>query len=202
MIAVVNYGRGNLASVANALNRLRAPFRIVREAEELTRARAVLLPGVGAFDDAVLQLRTDGLMEPLRRLILEGKPLLGICLGLQLLFESSEEGRLPGLGVFPGTIRDFRRAPGRRGEKIPHVGWSPLAHCTDPLLCEGQQFYFVHSYYLDTPDKDLISSTCHQILDFPASIRRGGIRAFQFHPEKSGELGLQLLKAAVQDMLM
>ncbi len=193
MIAIVDYGAGNLFSVQNALAYLGLDYEVTGSPERLEAADAILLPGVGAFADAMAMLVKSGLQQPLSRLA-GRKPLLGICLGMQLLFETGHEfGVTRGLGLIPGSVRRIE-APGL---KLPHMGWNNLTlHNPDPLtqgLTGGEYVYFVHSYRADCPAEYIAASTEYggQI---PAMVHNGLVFGAQFHPEKSGEAGLQILR--------
>lgn len=203
MLAIVDYGMGNLRSVEKALDRLGFPASITRDPEVVERARGIILPGVGAFADAMDALEERDLVQVLFRAVEAGRPLLGICLGMQLLFSSSEEGADPGspagfprgLEFLQGTVR--RLPPGL---KVPHMGWNRLllngVGETTPLF-EGVPdrsfFYFVHSYYALPEDESSVLANCEYGLTFPAAVGAGNIFGVQFHPEKSGYLGLRIL---------
>jgi glutamine amidotransferase len=194
VIAVIDYGRGNLGSVEKALDRLGMPATITEDPSVVADAEALVLPGDGAFHDAMATLQTLGLLEPIRDGLQEGRPFLGICLGYQLLFTESEEfGYGKGLDVIPGGVRRF---PG--GLKVPHMGWNRVEHEGDLRLFDGipsgAHFYFVHSYYPETQDPSLHVATCTYGVTFPAAVERGGLFATQFHPEKSQRWGLTLLE--------
>ena len=193
-IGVVDYGSGNLRSVCKALEAVGASVSLVTEAAQLNRFDAVVVPGVGAFGDCADNLRASGLWEPLREWIKAARPYLGICLGYQLLFESSEEspGR-KGLGLLPGRVVRFR------GEKlkVPHIGWNTLRETHGPIyksLAVDPYFYFVHSYFPVPADDNIISARCDYGGSFAASISHGNLHGTQFHPEKSQSSGLTLLK--------
>ena len=194
MIAVIDYGRGNLGSVENALGRLGTRVVVTQDPRVIEDARALVLPGDGAFHDAMSSLQSLGLLDPLKAALDEGRPFLGICLGYQLLFtESDEFGQGKGLDVIPGTVRRF---PG--GLKVPHMGWNSVEHRGDLRIFEGipsgAHFYFVHSYYPSPADPSLPVATCTYGLTFPAAVGRGPLFATQFHPEKSQRWGLKLLE--------
>ncbi len=194
MIAVVDYGRGNLGSVAKAFGRLGMPAEITQDGRVVADAEAVVLPGDGAFHDAMDNLQRLGLLDPLRVCLDEGRPFLGICLGYQLLFTESEEfGYGKGLDVISGAVRRFPP-----GLKVPHMGWNQVAHGGDcPLfdgIPSGSYFYFVHSYYPETADPSLRVATCTYGVTFPAAVSRAALFATQFHPEKSQRWGLRLLE--------
>lgn len=208
MIGIIDYGMGNLRSVQKALERLGAEAAILRQPEEITHAHKLVLPGVGAFADGMAQLHERGWTEPVREFTANGRPLLGVCLGMQLLFESSEEDApsadapVPGLGLLPGRVRRFPgRAPDGSRLKVPHMGWNSLHwERDDPLLAglePGAAVYFVHSYYVEpdeTPERPLTSAWCEYGLRFTATVWRDHLRAVQFHPEKSQHVGLKILE--------
>jgi len=194
VIAVIDYGRGNLGSVENALERLGMRAVVTQDPRVVEDARALVLPGDGAFHDAMSNLQSLGLLEPLKAALDEGRPFLGICLGYQLLFTESEEfGQGKGLDVIPGTVRRF---PG--GLKVPHMGWNAVEHRGDLRIFDGipsgAHFYFVHSYYPSAIDPSLPAATCTYGVTFPAAVGRGTLFATQFHPEKSQRWGLKLLE--------
>lgn len=196
VIAVVDYDMGNLHSACKGLENAGATPKITDSAAEIARADAVVLPGVGSFDPAVQHLRSRNLEKPIIDAIASGKPFLGICLGLQILFESSEEGKEPGLGIIPGKVRRFRSEPGLT---IPHMGWNQLEFTQPnaPLwqnLASSPWVYFVHSYYVDPIDSAVRAATVtHGSQTVTAAIRRDNLMAVQFHPEKSSRGGLQIL---------
>lgn len=196
VIAVIDYDMGNLHSVCKGLEKAGAIPKITDSATEIERADAVLLPGVGSFDPAVQSLRSHGLEKPIQQAIASGKPFLGICLGLQILFEGSEEGKEPGLGIVAGTVRRFRSEPGLT---IPHMGWNQL-NFTQPDAPVWQNLstqpwvYFVHSYYVDPADYRMCAATItHGSQTVTAAIAHNNMMAVQFHPEKSSSAGLQIL---------
>ncbi len=196
VIAVVDYDMGNLHSACKGLEKAGARTKVTDSPAVIERADAVVLPGVGAFDPAVQHLRSRGLEEPIKQSIRSGKPFLGICLGLQILFEGSEEGTEPGLGIVAGTVRRFRSEP---GITIPHMGWNHLdfTQPDSPLwqqLSGKPQVYFVHSYYVDPVDPKIRAATVtHGSQTVTAAIAQGNLMAVQFHPEKSSTTGLQIL---------
>jgi len=194
MIAVIDYGRGNLGSVENALGRLGMRAMVTEDPRVIEDARALVLPGDGAFHDAMANLQARGLLEPIRTALDEGRPFLGICLGYQLLFTESEEfGQGKGLDVLSGVVRRF---PG--GLKVPHMGWNSVEHTGDLAIFDGvpsgAHFYFVPSYYPTTRETSLATATCTYGVTFPAAVGRGSLFATQFHPEKSQRWGLRLLE--------
>lgn len=193
MIGIVDYGMGNLLSVQKALEHVGCPARVVRTADDLAASDRLVLPGVGAFGQAMANLEQRELLAPLRAACAEGKPLLGICLGLQLLLEASEEhGHHQGLGLFRG---DVRRLPS--DVKVPHIGWNQLRITREIPLLDGIPddafFYFVQSYYVCPEDPALVAGTTDYGLTFASVVGRENLFGVQFHPEKSQELGLRLL---------
>lgn len=195
MICIIDYGAGNIESVRKALEYIGAQCVVSADKEVLAKADAAILPGVGSFGDAMNELRSRNLEEPIKDFIASGKPFLGICLGLQILFESSEESPgAVGLGVLKGKIV---RIPDGEGLKIPHMGWNSLNIEKDDALFKGVEcepyVYFVHSYYLKA-EEDIVTSTAEYGVNIHASVAKGNLRACQFHPEKSGELGIKILK--------
>ncbi|MDZ7964949.1 MULTISPECIES: imidazole glycerol phosphate synthase subunit HisH [unclassified Nostoc] len=196
VIAVVDYEMGNLHSVCKGLEKAGATPNVTYSPKELEQADAIVLPGVGAFDPAVQHLRSRGLEQPIKEAIASGKPFLGICLGLQILFESSAEGTQPGLGIIKGKVRRFRPEP---DITIPHMGWNQL-EITQPKsilwehLPSDPWVYFVHSYYVDPIDPLIRAATItHGTQTVTAAIAHENLMAVQFHPEKSSNIGLQIL---------
>lgn len=195
MICIIDYGAGNIESVRKALEYIGADCVVSADREVLAAADAAILPGVGSFGDAMNELRSRGLEEPIKDFIASNKPFLGICLGLQILFESSEESPgAVGLGVLKGKIV---RIPDGEGLKIPHMGWNSVEIKKDDALFKdipnNPYVYFVHSYYLKA-EEDIVTSVAEYGVNIHASVAKGNLRACQFHPEKSGELGISLLK--------
>ncbi|MBQ3125131.1 MAG: imidazole glycerol phosphate synthase subunit HisH [Clostridia bacterium] len=193
MIAIIDYGAGNLHSVKNALDFLGAESVITSDKETILNADHVILPGVGSFGDAMDCIRKSGLFETVRQAADGSRPFLGVCLGLHLLFDESEESPdVAGLGVFSGKVVKIPDC----GLKIPHMGWNNLksAKASRILPDTGEFMYFVHSYYIEPEDKDIISSYTTYGEELAVSIEKGNIFAVQFHPEKSGEAGLAILK--------
>jgi len=199
MIGIVDYGMGNLFSVSKALERLEAPYFLSCQKKELLAADALILPGVGAFRDAMLRLNEDGLAEMIREYAKTGKPLLGICLGMQLLFEDSDEnGLTKGLGLLPGSVRRF---PGKTkdGEtyKVPHMGWNRLEFVKPSPLFNGLEedyVYFVHSYFVSAENSEVLLAKTNYHEEVAAIVGSGNVYGMQFHPEKSSKLGMALLR--------
>jgi len=192
MIAVIDYGAGNLRSVVNALGRLGYPPKITRAPDELLNAEAVILPGVGAAGDTMTSLEKLGLVSSIRRFIAEGRPFFGVCIGLQILFTRTEEGGgQECLGIIPGVVR--RLPPGL---KIPHMGWNQVrqrfSHPVFSGIPDEANFYFVHSYYAAPDDRSLVAGETEYGVSICSVIARGNLVATQFHPEKSGEVGLKI----------
>lgn len=195
MISIIDYGAGNLQSVEKALRYLGCQCTVTADPQALLAGEGAILPGVGSFGDAMEQLRSRGLEEPIRQFVASGKPFLGICLGLQILFEESEESPgVAGLGLLRGKIL---RLPKESGLKIPHIGWNSLKlKAEEPLfagLPEEPYVYFVHSYYLKA-EEDIVTATAEYGAQIHAAVRKGNLMACQFHPEKSGRVGLQILR--------
>lgn len=197
MIAIIDYGMGNLASVYKALIHIGQDAIITSDPKVIAGADAVILPGVGAMSDAMKNLVDNGLHNTIIDFIDTGKPFLGICLGMQMLFESSNEGeehngqKVKGLGVIKGEVL---RLPNIPSIKVPHMGWNQLFETSDDILPEGRNVYFVHSYYAQPEDSSVITSKSFHGIEFTASVRKGNVYAMQFHPEKSGDTGLQILR--------
>ena len=203
MIAVIDYGMGNLRSVQKALEFVGAKVIVTHEPDLILSADSVVLPGVGAFKDCMANLNKLSLIDPIRKFIDSGKPFLGICLGLQVLFEESEEyGPVPGLGILPGKVVKFigGSSDTRKGPqiKIPHMGWNQVKVKKNAPLFAGvgdsPYFYFVHSYYVVPEDPEMVATVTHYGIEFVSGIQHENIYAFQFHPEKSQTLGLSILE--------
>lgn len=201
MIAIIDYGMGNLRSVQKGFEKVGCSAFISSDKRKIEDASAIVLPGVGAFIDAMENLRNAGLVDVIQSVIKKGKPFLGICLGLQLLFtEGQEFGEHGGLDVLPGKVVpfDFKQADGCAGLKVPHMGWNRVAPCKDTPLLNGAKaethFYFVHSYYVVPEDKDIIWTKTEYGVEFVSAVMKDNIYAVQFHPEKSQEAGLSILK--------
>jgi glutamine amidotransferase len=202
-VALIDYGMGNLRSVARALEHCGAAVRLVAHPDEVgPEARALFFPGQGAIVDCMACLRHSGFDTLIREWIAADRPFFGICLGMQALFEHSEEGDHPGLGIFPGLVKRF---PADSALKVPHMGWNtavfrPGAPLTEGLRAEGEAFYFVHSYHLAEVPDALVWSETDYGQRFVSGIRRGNCYATQFHPEKSQSKGLQLYKNFLQSI--
>lgn len=200
MIAIIDYDAGNIKSVEKALAQLGQEAVITNDREQILNADKVILPGVGAFGDAMANLRKSGLDQVIHEVAAKNTPFLGICLGLQLLFERSDEAPgVEGLGVLKG---DILKIPDMEGLKIPHMGWNSLHLEHDGRLFknvpEGSYVYFVHSYYLKAADADIVKASTEYSAHIHASVEKNNIFACQFHPEKSSDIGLQILKNFVE----
>jgi imidazole glycerol phosphate synthase, glutamine amidotransferase subunit len=197
LIAIIDYGVGNLRSVEKAFQFIGKDVTVTSDVELVSEADAVVLPGVGAYSDAMANLRNAGMVDVVKQAIAQDKPFLGICLGMQLLFDYSEEGgsHVEGLGIFRGAIRQL---PRDMGLKVPHMGWNSLKikeSC--PLfknLSINPYVYFVHSFYLEAKDRELVAATTEYGVSIDAAIAKGNVFASQFHPEKSGSVGLEMLR--------
>jgi glutamine amidotransferase len=192
MIAIIDYGAGNLRSVVNAISRLGYQAKVTSSPREMLSAQAVILPGVGAAADTMANLQRLGLARPIRRFIAEGRPFLGVCVGLQILFSGTEEGGWHEcLGIIPGVVR---RLP--LGLKIPHMGWNQLRQrISHPIfggIPDEANFYFVHSYYVEPNDGSLVAGETEYGIPFCSVVATDNLIATQFHPEKSGEVGLKI----------
>ena len=199
LIAVIDYGLGNLRSVSKALEAVGAEVEVTNNSEKIAEAKAIVLPGVGAFHRGVENLKGLGIVPSIFKAIGEGKPFLGICLGLQLLFaESEEHGRPKGLNVIKGRVKRFST-----DEKVPHMGWNSIklkmqnAKCKMKIFAgipEESYFYFVHSYYVEPENKDVIAATTDYGKEFVSAVNKENVWGVQFHPEKSTDLGLKILE--------
>src|SRR3954447_12183005 len=194
MIAIIDYGMGNLRSVQKALEAVGHAATVTSDPDQVRRADKAILPGVGAFADAIAELRRTGLGEAFVEVVREGKPCLGVCLGLQLLFDVSEEdGEHRGLGLIPGRVVRFESEPGL---KVPHMGWNTLRVRNPSPLLEGLEpdpsVYFVHSYYARAANPDDVAAEADHPHPFPAMVWRDNLMATQFHPEKSQRVGLAM----------
>ena len=196
-IAIVDYDAGNVRSVQRALERFDAQAEITSSIDRIAAADAIVLPGQGACDSSMRHLRQRKLVDPIRDYITSGRPFLGICLGLQLLLDSSDEGDEPCLGMVGGACR---RLPG--GQKIPHMGWNQVTwrkhHPFFDGVPDGSHFYFVHSYFADPDDQDIIAGTTEYGIEFCSAVAWDSVAAVQFHPEKSGKTGLMIYENFVR----
>jgi glutamine amidotransferase len=200
MIAMIDYDAGNIKSVEKALQKLGADVVITKDPQVILSADKVILPGVGSFGDAMNNLKKYGLDEVIHQVVEKGTPFLGICLGLQLLFERSDESpEAVGLGILKGEIL---RIPDAEGLKIPHMGWNSLHLQNNGRLFNGLKendyVYFVHSYYLKAEDESIVKATTNYSVNIHASVEKDNVFACQFHPEKSSDVGLQILKNFVE----
>ena len=201
MVAIIDYGAGNLQSVKKALDYIGCESVITADEAVIDSASHIILPGVGSFGDAMDSIRSRGLEEVIKKAASGNKKFLGICLGLQLLFEESEESPgVRGLGVFKGSIV---RIPDSLGLKVPHMGWNSVSiKQKDGIFADIKDesyFYFVHSFYLKDANCDIVAGTTQYGVDIQCAVQSGKVAATQFHPEKSGEIGLKLLKNFVED---
>lgn len=203
MISIVDYGVGNLGSIKNMLKHLKIDSIIVSTPSEIEKADKLILPGVGSWDNGLNKLKESQLLDVLnKRVLIDGVPVLGICLGMQLLFESSEEGRLDGLGWVSGIVKKFDFSSDDivdKKLKVPHMGWNivkanKLTKLTE-FNCSETRFYFVHSYHVVAEDANSILMTCNYGYDFTCAIQQNNIWGVQFHPEKSHKFGMCLMKS-------
>jgi glutamine amidotransferase len=197
MITIIDYGLGNLGSIQNMLKRIGATSFLTSDINDILKAEKLLLPGVGAFDTAMKKIEELNLKEIIcDKVNLQKTPILGICLGMQLLMEGSEEGILPGLGLIKGKAYHFRNHIDKK-LKIPHMGWNDVTIHNESILTKGffdeMRFYFVHSYYVKTENSDDSMLECNYGIDFDAAVHKDNIYGTQFHPEKSHKFGMQLL---------
>lgn len=199
MIAIVNYGSGNIQAIANIFGKLNIPFVIAAAPEELAGAERILLPGVGAFDQAMNELNASGLRAALDRKVLEERtPVLGICVGMQLLAKSSEEGTAQGLGWIDGTVKRFDHSNFHQATHLPHMGWNTVEPRQSSALFDGVDlttgYYFLHSYYFTCADESDVLGVTDYGGRFASAVRRGNVHGVQFHPEKSHQAGTDLLR--------
>lgn len=196
MIAIIDYDAGNIRSVEKALQLLKQPYVLTRDAQQIMEADRIILPGVGAFEEAMFRIRGYGLEEVIQAAVKQGIPFLGICLGMQLLFEQSEEGSgTAGLGLLRGNIL---KIPEQDGLKVPHMGWNSLHGLSEQSrlfagISEGTYVYFVHSYYLKAKEQEVVAATAEYGVSIHAAVEAGNIFGCQFHPEKSSAPGLRIL---------
>ncbi len=200
MITIIDYGMGNLGSIKNILKKIGYPSIITSDKKEISSAEKIILPGVGSFDKAMINLAELDLISAIKQKASEGIPFLGICLGMQLLSDGSEEGTLPGLGLIPGLVKKFT-APSL---KVPHMGWNVVTYKTGcPLYAgfdqfEETRFYFVHSYYYEVSDPNNSSAVALYGKNFCCSVQKENVQGVQFHPEKSHKYGMSLLKNFIE----
>lgn len=205
MIAIIDYGMGNLGSVHKALEKFATDVRIVQSPSELTGADKIVLPGVGAFRDAIERLRTSGMADPLTAAIRAGTPVLGICLGLQMLFDVSyEDGEHRGLGVIPGKVLrfDFASQPKQNRLRVPQMGWNQIRWDRNVPIMQGIEqdsyVYFCHSYYAAPADDSVTATRTDYGIEYTSSVWKDNLFAVQFHPEKSQAVGLKMLENFVK----
>lgn len=199
MITIVDYGLGNVLAFVNMYNRLNIAVAVATSAEELTDATKLILPGVGSFDRAMQQLDASGMRNAIEQLVIQnGMPVLGICVGMQMLAGASEEGTLPGLGWIDGRVRKFDASSMPRGAYLPHMGWNDVKPVAKGGLFKGMdadaRFYFLHSYYFDPQQTEDVLAVTDYGDNFASAVRRNHVFGVQFHPEKSHHFGSQLLK--------
>ena len=199
MIGIVDYGLGNIQAFANIYKKLNVPYKTVSRAEDLKKVTKFILPGVGAFDHAIELLRKSGMREPLDELVVRQQmPVLGICVGMQMLAHSSEEGSLPGLGWIDGIVKKFDPSALNHKTHLPHMGWNEINPIQNDTLIQGlnggSRFYFLHSYYFDCRNSENIVATTDYGVSFACMVNSGNVYGVQFHPEKSHQNGIQLLK--------
>ncbi|WP_347901352.1 imidazole glycerol phosphate synthase subunit HisH [Pseudomonas purpurea] len=199
MIKIVDYGLGNIQAFVNVYRRLHIPVEVAKCAEDLVGASKIILPGVGAFDHAMERLEASGMRPMLDDLVRRQKvPVLGICVGMQILADSSEEGVLPGLGWVSGTVRSFESVPGLENLALPHMGWNDVQATTDSALFAGleeeSRFYFLHSFFFECLAASDAAATSVYGLNFSCAVRNDNVFGVQFHPEKSHHFGVRLLK--------
>lgn len=197
MIAIIDYGAGNIKSVENAMRFLGHEAVLTRDPQQILAADHVILPGVGAFGDAMNKIRSYGLEDVIRKTVAQDTPFLGICLGLQLMFDESEESPgVKGLGLLPGKII---RIPDEGVRKVPQIGWNDLSYPVKGRLfegvAEGSYVYFVHSYYLRAKEREIVTAQTQYGVTIDASVEKGNLFACQFHPEKSEAVGMQILRS-------
>jgi len=199
MIAIINYGSGNIQAIGNIYTRLNIPYIVVSEPEQLNEATKIILPGVGAFDQAINELEKSGLRQSLNEHVLQRKKnILGICVGMQLLAHSSEEGIAKGLGWIDGTVKKFEHSSFTQATHLPHMGWNNVEPKKPNELFEEVDlnfgYYFLHSYYFSCNQQEDILSVTHYGKQFVSAVSSNNIYGVQFHPEKSHQAGIQLLK--------
>ena len=199
MITIIDYGLGNVKAFVNLYTRLNIKTKIAKEAKDLTNASKIILPGVGAFDYAMEQLNKSGMRDQIeKKVLLEKIPFMGICVGMQILANSSDEGKLSGLGWIDGKVEIFQNKESKPQLELPHMGWNTIKSINDSPILSGltdkSRFYFLHSFYFAAKNKKDIISTSHYGFDFSSGVSFGNIFGIQFHPEKSHLNGIKLLK--------
>lgn len=201
MIAIIDYGMGNLRSVQKALEKVGAEAIITSDPKQVLEADKIVLPGVGAFRDCMHNLEQAGFIEPIKKVVADGRPFFGICVGMQMLFTDSVEfGLYPGLNIIPGHVLRFPEDMKEQGEtlKVPQMGWNQLCFKKSPPVFngidDGTNVYFVHSYYVKPDDESVVATTTNYGFEFCSSVWKDNIIATQFHPEKSQDVGLRILK--------
>lgn len=199
MITIVDYGLGNVGAFANTYKRMDLPVRVARTADELAAAERIILPGVGAFDHAMNLLDGSGMRDTLEDLVVNKKrPVIGVCVGMQMLAEGSDEGERAGLGWISGRVRHFSRAPSNAELPMPHMGWNDVKPAAEERLFRGLEtdarFYFLHSFYFEAADVADVAAHTSYGLEFACAVRRDHVHGVQFHPEKSHHFGSTLLK--------
>jgi len=199
MIAIVDYGLGNIRAFANIYKKLNIPYSIVTEPDELGKATKIILPGVGAFDHAISQLDKSGMRDPLDELVRQHEiPVLGICIGMHMLAHSSEEGRLPGLGWIDGEVKKFDSSDMAKKFVLPHMGWNDITPVKPSKIFDklesDSRFYFLHSFYFACSNEDDVIAVTDYGKKFACAVNAGNVFGIQFHPEKSHKYGIQLLE--------
>jgi glutamine amidotransferase len=199
MISIIDYGIGNVRAFSNMYKRMNIDVQVATNADDLKTATKVILPGVGAFDHAIKLLQSSGMRHILDELVLSRKmPVLGVCVGMQILANASDEGSLPGLGWIPGRVRAFKSVPQSANMPLPHMGWNDVHPAAPMRLFQGLEsdarFYFLHSFFFECGQADCTAATAVYGIDFSCAVHSGNVYGVQFHPEKSHHYGAQLLK--------
>lgn len=199
MITIIDYGLGNVLAFVNVYSRLNIPVAVAKSADDLVNATKLILPGVGSFDHAVQQLDQSGMRQSIEQLVLQqGMPVLGICVGMQMLAKSSDEGKLPGLGWIDGRVKKFDVSNMPHGTHLPHMGWNDVKPVVDGGLFKGMEqdarFYFLHSYYFECHQQSDILAVTDYGVQFSCAVKHDNVYGVQFHPEKSHHFGSQLLR--------
>ena len=200
-IGIINYGIGNINSIVNMINYLGSEIEIISSKENVKNYDKLILPGIGNFDSAAIALRQNGFSEELKNLVNKGKIILGICVGMQLLFEGSEEGKEPGLGILKGYFKHLNNLD--ENLIIPHMGWNSVVNSNNSSLLkdkneEGLRFYFAHSYFLEEAEPEICSGYCTYGQNFTCAVEKGNIYGAQFHPEKSHKYGMNFFKNFIE----